>query len=88
MPILTKAMTPRLRKEIDTSTYTGRFAARLKALREKAGMSVEEVAAQLEISAVAIYHWEAANRQPKISDLPIIAEVLGVSKARLILPDE
>ncbi len=80
-------MTP-ARKEPDTKTYSGRFAVRLRTLREKAKLTPEEVAEALGVSVHTVYHWESSRRQPQIIDLPRIAEVLGVSKARLVLPDE
>jgi len=74
------------RKEPDTSTYSGRFAVRLRTLREKAGLSHEEVANLLETTETTVYRWEAGLRQPQISDLPNIAEVLKV-KVRTLIPD-
>ena len=81
-------MAARPRKEIDTSTYEGRFAQRLKELRERAKLSPEQVAEALGVSAHAVYYWESCRRQPKISDLPKIAEVLGSKKVKDILPNE
>ena len=84
MPILTKAMSPRLRKEIDTSTYTGRFAARLKALREKAGMSVEEVAEKTGIPFQTLYRWESGDRCPVNEQILQVANALNIKVSRLI----
>ncbi len=81
-------MSARPRKEIDMTTYTGRFAARLKMLREKAGLSVEELAESLGVTDQCIYDWEAARRQPKISDLPQISHAIGMKKAKDLLPNE
>jgi len=81
-------MTPRERKPLDLETYEGRFAQRLKALREKAKLSVEELATILGVSPHAVYYWESGRRQPKISDLPKIAEVLSMKKAKDLLPNE
>ena len=78
----------RPRKEIDTETYAGRFAARLTELREKKKLTAEEMAVLLEVSDQAIYYWESGRRQPHILDLPKIAKVLGVKKAKDILPNE
>jgi len=75
----------RPRKEIDTSTYTGRFAARLKMLRERAGMSVEELAEQSGIPVQTLYKWERAHSAPAIDRFPELAEALAV-KARTLLP--
>ena len=73
------------RKEPDTSTYSGRFAVRLRALREKAGMTVEEVADATGIPFKTYYNWEASRSLPSIDKLPDIAEVFGV-EIRTILP--
>lgn len=80
-------MTP-ARKEIDTTTYRGRCAARLKCLREKSGMSVEEVAEACGITATTVYHWERAHSEPKQNMLPILAKAFGVKSPRSILAAE
>ena len=81
-------MNPRPRKAIDESTYTGRFAVRLKMLREKRGMSVEELAETLEVSQITVYTWELGTRAPNIADLPKIADALELSGIRLLLPNK
>ena len=82
-----KNMSPRPRKEIDTSTYTGRFAVRLKSLREKAGLSVDELAEKSGIPRLTLYRWEHANRTPSFEELPILAEYLGIT-VRTLMPKE
>ena len=79
-------MAPRPRKEVDTSTYTGRFAERLKKLREKAGLTVEELAETSGIPVQTLYCWEQASRTPAIDRFPELAESLGV-KIRILLPE-
>ena len=81
-------MAARPRKEIDTSTYEGRFAARLKMLREKARLTPEQAAERIGVSVHSIYQWESGKRQPKISDLPKLAEILSTKKIKDILPPE
>lgn len=81
-------MTPRARKELDLNTYEGRFADRLKKLREKAKLSAQDLAEKMGVSDQAVYYWETGRSQPKISDLPKIAEVLCVKKVKDILPNE
>jgi transcriptional regulator with XRE-family HTH domain len=89
MPILRKSSKNMpARKQPDDSTYAGRFAIRLRSQREKSGLTVEEVAAQIGVSVNAVYYWENGERQPKISDLPTIAEVLGTKRVLDILPKE
>ena len=74
----------RPRKAIDTSSYTGRFAERLKKLREKAGLSVDELAEKSGISRTTLFNWESATNEPKLGQLPQVAESLGVTVRTLI----
>ncbi len=59
-------MNARPRKKIDTSTYTGRFAERLKMLREKAKLTPEEAAERIGITPTTVYHRESLQRSPRI----------------------
>ena len=78
----------RPRKAIDTSTYTGRFAARLKMLRERTGMSVDELAEKSGISRTTLYNWESGTYKAVIDDpLIAIAKALGI-KVRTLLPEK
>ena len=72
------------RIEPDKTTYVGRFAIRLRKLREDAGLTPEEVGTALGVSPNTIYQWEAARRQPQIAQLPEIASVLGISVRTLM----
>jgi transcriptional regulator with XRE-family HTH domain len=67
------------RKEPDKTSYAGRFAIRLRKLREDAGLSVIEVAEAMGVTPTTVYDWESTKSQPQISQLPQIAGVLGVS---------
>ena len=75
------------RVEPDDSIYSGRFAARLRALREKAGLTVEDLVTATGIPRGTLYNWEAGIRMPPIDMFPILAKALGV-KVRTLLPDE
>lgn len=82
----------RATKEPNITTYQGRFAARLRELREKRGKSVAEMVDAyrtqgLEVAASTIYGWENATRTPAIEQFPLIAAALGVS-VRNLLPAE
>ena len=77
-------MTPK-RKEPDLSTYAGRCGARLRMLREKKGITVEQLAAKLGVSYRAIYHWETGEAEPKWNYLPILAEIFGLKSPRSVL---
>jgi len=76
------------RKEPDTGTYSGRFAVRLRKLREKAGLTPQEVADALGVDLSAVYHWESGRSAPTIANLPNIAEVLKLKKTRDLFPNE
>ncbi len=80
-------MNARPRKEIDTSTYEGRFAARLKMLREKAGLSVDELAAKTGLPRQTLYDWESTKSSPPVKELLKLAEGLGIA-VRTVLPQK
>lgn len=76
-------------KPIDTSDYAGRFAARLRTLREKTGMTGKEMAtaitdAGFECAERTYYSWEA-GAAPPLNAIPVIASQLGVAP-RTIFP--
>jgi len=54
------------RQEPDTRIYSGRFAARLRMLREKAGMTVEDVVEAAGIPKRTLYRWEEGLRVPPV----------------------
>ena len=79
-------------KEPDVSTYAGRFAARLRTLRERKGWTVEELrdalsGAGLEVPESTLYKWERADLFPSVPELPGLAEAFGV-KVRTVLPPD
>lgn len=80
-------MAAKPKKEVDTSTYTGKFAARLTMLRKKAGLSVEELSEKSGIPKRTLYAWESTENQPLIGQLPQLAEALGI-KIRTLLPEK
>ncbi len=74
------------KKEIDTSTYRGRFAAQLYAVR--AGRDVATVVAALKKAGIKIgksayYHWESGFSEPPMNALPVIAKCWGVTVPEL-----
>lgn len=77
----------RKRKEVDTSTYEGRFAVRLRTLREKKKLTVEELAEGSGIPAATIYTWESARFTPGLGHLPKLAKALQL-KVRTLLPEK
>jgi transcriptional regulator with XRE-family HTH domain len=84
-------MTP-ARKETDTTTYSGRLGARMRELREKRGITVEQfrdalrTATGREFSVQAIYAWERAARDLPLDLIPAVTGILGFEKATSWLP--
>lgn len=74
------------RKEVDTRLYSGRFAVRLRTLREKSELTVEDIVRLTGIPKKTLYNWEAGERQPPYDALPILAKAYGV-KVRTLLPE-
>ena len=77
----------RNRKVVDTSTYSGRFAVRLRALRDKTGMSADAFAEKHGFNRATWYDWEIGRYTPSFDKLPEIAKAFGMSIAKL-LPKE
>ena len=75
------------RKEPDTNTFPGRIAVRLRALREKAGLTPEEVAEKMGVTVQTVYHWERARSFPKLEQLLLLANILGLKSIRTLLPE-
>jgi transcriptional regulator with XRE-family HTH domain len=84
-------MTP-ARKEPSDATYSGRIGIRLRELREKKGLSVEQfrdaiqTATGREFSVYTIYTWERATRDLPLDLIPVVARILGFEKATSWLP--
>jgi len=74
------------RKEPDVSTYSGRFAVRLRTLREKKGLAVQEVADAVGVAKSTVYHWETGHVAPPVDTYPKLAETFGV-KVRTLFPE-
>lgn len=85
-------MAARPPKQIDTSTYSGRFAERLRTLREKAGKTVDQVIAEMEADGYSVarrsfYNWELATNSPPLDAFPALAKSLGLKTVRSLLPE-
>ena len=76
------------RKQPNTDTYAGRFAVRLRTLRKKAGLSIEELAEQSSVPAPSLYRWESGNFTPPVERLPDLAAGLGLKNVQKILPEK
>lgn len=55
------------------------FAKKIKQLRQKAGLTQEQLAERLGIGAQSVSKWENAVSMPDILSLPLLAEIFGVS---------
>ena len=80
-------------KEPDDSTYFGRIALRLKALRIAANFDHDKAADRItkagySVAVSTVYRWEQGKTQPHVEALPAIAKAYGVSSLRYVLPAE
>ena len=75
------------RIEPDTRTYSGRFAAKLRGLREKVELLPEDVAEQMGVGLTTIYSWERGDTFPKPEQLLLLSNVLGLKSVKTLFPD-
>ena len=80
-------MAPRQRKELDTTTYVGKFAERLVMLREKKKMTIDELAEKSGIPKTTLFNWQGMKCAPTIDKFPQLAKALGVS-VRYLMPEK
>ncbi len=78
-------------KSPDESTYSGRFAARLRMLREKTGMTGQEMGqairdAGYKVGQTTYYDWESGRTTPPLDAFPILADTLHLNSVRMLLP--
>lgn len=69
----------RARVEPDTRTFSGRVAARIRALRDKRGMTVDDLADKIGIEPSTLYGYESGSRKPDPDLYPKFAEAFGIS---------
>ena len=55
------------------------YAERIRALRQRAGLSQQELGSRLGVSAVAVGKWERGQTQPDIRSLTIMADLFGTT---------
>ena len=60
---------------------TGKLIAEL---RKKQGLTQQQLADKLNLSNKTISKWESGNGSPDISNLPVLAEALGISVDELL----
>lgn len=53
------------------------LARRLKIVRQKTKWTQEAVAAALDVSRIAVYHWEIGNNQPRLDMFARLCEAYG-----------
>lgn len=81
-----------LRREPDLSTFSGRFADRLRELRSKTNLTLHQVADKLRENGIdtsyrSISRWEAGETDPPIKAFPALASAYNVT-VRSLLPKE
>lgn len=62
------------------------FGARLKTLRERAGLTQEQLAEQMDVSGQSVWDWENGRKRPGLGRVPRLSEVLGVEPGLLFPP--
>lgn len=77
------------KRQVDTSTYSGKFAKRLTMLREEAGLTVKKFAAAVTkagypVREPTVYSWEQGRSAPHIDALPAIAKALKLGTVDLL----
>ena len=55
------------------------YAERIRALRQRAGLSQQELGSRLGVSAVAVGKWERGQTQPDIRTLTRMADIFGTT---------
>lgn len=87
-----KGFVGRKKKEPDLSTYSGRVAARLRALREGKRLSPEDMVDRLgergiRLTITSYYRYESGTHSLPLDYLPDVAHVFGMT-VRAFLPPE
>lgn len=57
----------------------------LREVRQKAGLSMEEAAKRIGVSAVTIHQWETGKNGPRLTKVPKIALVYDISASEAML---
>lgn len=61
-----------------------KFAERLKSLRQEKGLTLEQLAKEINMSYAAISRWESKQRIPNIEALIVIAKYFNISADYLL----
>ena len=62
----------------------GKFAYRLKELRNEKILSQQQLANLMNMSKMAVSHWESGHSEPSISQLIFLSELFGVTVDYLV----
>lgn len=78
-------------REPDDSSWEGRFGANLRQLRLRYFKRIDDFVVALSsygltIGKTAVSQWELGERIPRLVDVPVICQALGVTPNSLILP--
>lgn len=89
----TAALAAMKERQPNTTTYSGRVAARIRALRKKRRMDRTGLHAALaqhgvKVSMPALYAYENGNRPVNPDHYPAFAKALGCKSVRAFLPAE
>ena len=77
--IVTKTVTVKRFVTIFDTILNMEFKSRLKELRVEKGISQIEIAKMLNLSKMAVSHWEKGDSEPSIEDLKVLASFFDVS---------
>jgi DNA-binding transcriptional regulator YiaG len=83
---LRRSAAPKASKEVASETETNfRFVAKgFKSLRERLGLSADDIGLLLGVSAQSVYNWEHGKTTPRSTQLPVIAAIRGIGKKQAL----
>lgn len=76
-PSRSRQVAGRQRATVDTSDYGGKIAVQVRALRNAAGLTVDELATKAGIDVKALYAYEQRTRRIPPEKYPALAKALG-----------
>lgn len=81
----------RQQKDPDMETYSGRVSAKIRSMREKAGLTVEDVVKKMQkngysVSVPTFYKWESGERKFNLDAIPAFAKSLKIKNLQEVFP--
>ena len=76
----------RQRAEVDTATYSGKIAVRIRSLREAKDMTVHQLAEKVGVTWQAMYAYEQNTRTLPPDLYPKVAKALGCKSLEEFFP--